>query len=179
MGCRTCSLVALSATVIPALDAEADTFGGCYGAGDAEGCVPVNTSHSYCWHSSMTTVFKSHATNSMVYLSAYTIYTAPLHSTCTASTDARWMLSNLGSLTRGRYTCELITGFLTCQRATLRLNPNLLTDGENRRKTTCHELGHSVGLRHGGTADCMRSGAVNTWWTTYSPHHIDHINARS
>lgn len=168
----------LALSVIYTQPVNADTFGGCYGDGN-EGCVPVDRSHSYCWTSSMTTAFQSHATSSMTYLDAYTSYSTPFHSTCGTSTDARWMLASLGASTRGRYTCDLITGDLTCQRATLRLNPDLLTDGNNRRKTACHELGHSAGLRHGGTADCMLNGAVTAPTSTYSTHHITHINNRA
>nr|WP_157553999.1 hypothetical protein [Herbidospora sakaeratensis] len=63
-------------------------------------------------------------------------------------------------------------------------------------KTTCHELGHTVGLDHyypqapipdfppGGVLDCMASQSVDdydeptgSWTYTYNSHHIAHINA--
>lgn len=60
------------------------------------------------------------------------------------------------------------------------------------RHTTCHEIGHTLGVRHygndgipspdgPGNHSCMRSGIWDTgatWQRQYGPHHInDHINA--
>jgi len=63
---------------------------------------------------------------------------------------------------------------------TLQLNPNLLTNTVNRRKTACHELGHALGLTHhsSGTYGCMRSGSVSVATYSYVSHHLAHIESR-
>jgi hypothetical protein len=70
----------------------------------------------------------------------------------------------------------------------MRLNIDLLLDYTQRRKTLCHEIGHSVGLQHytsagsgavpGENNDCMKSGPVDgdVWWIEYSDHHQAHID---
>jgi hypothetical protein len=52
----------------------------------------------------------------------------------------------------------------------------------NRRKIACHELGHTVGLRHWnqyhtGTGSCMYNSAVNASVEGLAQHDRDHINA--
>jgi hypothetical protein len=55
-------------------------------------------------------------------------------------------------------------------------------DDADRKKTACHEVGHSVGLQHGDNKlDCMIIGEIPAptgQWKTFGTHHInDHINA--
>jgi hypothetical protein len=54
-------------------------------------------------------------------------------------------------------------------------------DHEDKQKTACHEVGHSVGLQGGPSKpDCMRNGEIpdlSLQWRKFSDHHIfDHIN---
>lgn len=66
---------------------------------------------------------------------------------------------------------------------------NAARPNEQRRKTACHELGHTVGVRHYWNGDlpgndrrhsCLRSGEVRASWTglrRYGHHHrTQHIN---
>lgn len=58
----------------------------------------------------------------------------------------------------------------------VRFNTYYSTTAERRRKTSCHELGHSIGLDHSDTAgDCMISGAVNN--LTLESGHIDQVRS--
>jgi hypothetical protein len=48
------------------------------------------------------------------------------------------------------------------------LNSRLLGDATQRRKTTCHELGHALGLDHNSsTNSCLRSGTVGPGWSVH------------
>jgi hypothetical protein len=68
---------------------------------------------------------------------------------------------------------------LTPQRtdnADVRISSNTTTLPSNeRRKTMCHELGHSTGATHNGASGCMVSGSSTA--STYTAHVIGHMNA--
>jgi hypothetical protein len=112
---------------------------------------------------------------------------------CYSYTDVWWFEDDLGAGTRGRWECwDLSTNGDVCLSANVLLNKTELDQGpydyEDRRKTACHELGHSVGLEHGnGKNDCMVNGAIedvdpndptDPKWRHYGNHHKDdHINA--
>jgi hypothetical protein len=111
-------------------------------------------------------------------------------SACGSQTDVRGERSNniyMPNL-RGSYQCVGFVSAGICDVGQLLVNVDLLTDYTQRRKTFCHEVGHSVGLEHytsagtgvvaGENNDCMKSGSVGSelWWKEYSQHHRDHIN---
>ena len=80
---------------------------------------------------------------------------------------------------RGAYQCTSTSGVSGpgCQTARLKLNPDLLNDDLNRKKTACHEVGHSGGLSHESDPnDCMVPGPVSSGHTDYNTHHIGHLN---
>lgn len=127
----------------------------------------------------MNSAFMYHARNSMSYLDAATTYYDTEMSYCSSATDVIFRQVNSGMTERGTYQCLAFNIYGRCERALVRLNAALLTDADNRRKTACHEIGHSGGLRHGGTADCMLNGAVAQPTSWYTQHHVDHLNARA
>lgn len=106
-------------------------------------------------------------------------------------TDVRW---NQGTLTPGtlaRAPCVVYSpNGVECDRYDvtedqLQLNAGPGPNFRDYRKTSCHELGHTVGLTHGGgggdggSDDCMVSGYTTDTTVTgrYSAHHEGHINA--
>ncbi|RAY15579.1 hypothetical protein DPM19_07230 [Actinomadura craniellae] len=82
-------------------------------------------------------------------------------------------------------TCDRIDALLS----ETEINYFASNDENEYTHTACHELGHTVGLRHydgappsdiGGVNDCMNSGvhdSGNILWRTYNSHHVGHINA--
>jgi hypothetical protein len=175
----------LGAVVVPASSATADPFPSCAG----NGCLPDNFNHWWCYDGSVNVLLTSAIRRAMNNLDEQTNYTQINEPdfVCNATTDVRWQEnSGLGD-TRGDFWCLAPNSAGRCERARLRLNPTQLTDTTNRRKTACHELGHSVGLTHGDPrdpvnndsyTDCMKSGEVDndaSWWV-YDQHHIDHAN---
>lgn len=114
----------------------------------------------------------------MAWLANPTVMVRHFHSWCTIDTDVIWEFGNIDrpNGVRGVYTCRRRSGSV-CHQATLRIDPVVTGDMVNHRKTACHELGHSVGLRH--STQCMMSGAApddSIQYRRYRPHHIWHIN---
>jgi len=84
-----------------------------------------------------------------------------------------------------------VTVDVKCESYYARLNKSVISDSAHpaaqKKKTSCHELGHTVGVRHysagsspdGSTDSCMRSGpaAGEAWNTRYGDHQVKkHIN---
>jgi hypothetical protein len=169
----------------PAAPAQADTFGLC----DVDhGCLPDNFTHTYCITVGVNVVLTNAIHAAMENLDNQTSYSDVFFS-CPSFpnvADAIWQQSTTISA-RGDYLCQRFNSAGLCIQARLRLNPNLLTDTANRRKTACHEIGHSVGLKHGTDADnnlyndCMKSGPVvaDQLFDQYDSHHVTHINNRA
>lgn len=130
--------------------------------------------------------------DAMVNLDSQTEMYDTYSASCGSQTDLRGIRSTdafLGFGVRGSYQCtKFITANYRCDQGELRVNIDVLTDYTQRRKTFCHEIGHSVGLAHytsagsgvvlGENNDCMKSGKVesNLWWIEYSDHHQWHID---
>jgi hypothetical protein len=80
---------------------------------------------------------------------------------------------------RGSYVCDDFSGS-ECTSAMVYINRGWFYDTYapserygQMRKTWCHEIGHSVGLRHHDD-DCMIEGDSTA--STYTVHHIAHID---
>lgn len=176
-------VVSWIAVAIVALPANADTFGG--GPPD-EGYEADSYLHTYCYGPGFDAGLQSHANYAMdTSLALDTDMSSYRQSSCDTTTDVRWMDSNLQPAgVRGKYTCVALSSGI-CLRADVYLDPAEIdigtNDFEDRRKSACHEAGHSVGLRHGDSvSDCMRNGEIPTTalkWRRFNEHHIDdHIN---
>jgi hypothetical protein len=154
--------------------AVADPYGTCT---TDTGCKPNDKQHAYCYDASMGSSLRSAFGIAMSNLSNQAGYWVT-YAACIDSTDLHAYQVVISSTVRGDYLCLAKDQLGQCVRARIRLNPNLLTNTTNRVKTACHEIGHSGGLTHGGTTDCMRSGAVTSGYTTYNSHHVNHLNYR-
>ncbi len=164
---------AAMATFAPTIGAvSADSFGN--GPGD-EGWRPDNKDHDWCFTASWLGNWSSTANARHSYLSSATTFDGGTNDACGPGIDVQWATLNTTAW-RGSYNCISLSGDI-CDTATLIISTNESTLPANERgKTMCHELGHSTGLRHGGSSDCMLSG--NSTLTNYDSHHISHIDAQ-
>jgi hypothetical protein len=175
--------IALAVTLsLHAPPVAADTYAACLQDGSGTGCLPDNFTHSYCWGSGFTdTNLRNAVDAAMAVLDGQSSYSDSFHSSCDSIIDARWEPLSSGSL-RGDALCLSFNGAFTnghaeCESTRVRLNAALLGNALNRQKTACHELGHSTGLHHAtGEDDCMINGVVTSGHTTYSGHHVTHLN---
>lgn len=102
---------------------------------------------------------------------------------CGPNTDVAWHKFDEPNL-RGRYNCVDATGTASprsCQKARVFLNTDLLNSQSmpehNRKKTSCHEIGHSGGLKHyDDGAGCMILGHVSSGPIQYTDHQVGHLN---
>lgn len=163
------------------------------------GAIPDNFDHTYCfsgpgWTPSLRAVVNTQMVNLDTQTSYFDTYPAP---PCLGQTDIWFEVTALAAGVRGEWTCRLWgdgadgvpgTGDERCAGATVRISndPTVLVNDHQRRKTTCHEIGHSIGLAHGTDTttfwdDCMVSGTVapGIQWEQYNAHHIAHANSRT
>lgn len=156
--------------------AGADTFPDNHHDGLADSSV-----HTYCYDSfAGDESVASYAMQNA--LDATTDMSDSKHSTCYTSTDVHWQDLNLPGSLRGEYQCQTYYGD-DCDSSDVRLDFAKLDEGSNdwydRRKTSVHEIGHSVGTNH-DTISAMVTGEVPSTalaWRRYSSHDISHINA--
>ena len=159
------------------------SFADDFGLGNSDtGNRADNGWHDYCTSLSYPATWTTPIDDAMRYLDSSTVMTTFSQATCANWTDAQFrVLSNaeMGSQTRGATQCmdnQLDPISHICGGASIFLKSSLLTSYGQRRKTICHEVGHSVGLTHSlTTTDCMISGSSTVDW--YGTHHLAHINA--
>lgn len=163
--------------------AAADTFPG------AGLLLADDAIHTYCLTSSF--FLEEHKLvpeYAMYWLDQTTQMSDSPKATCVNSTDAKWYKTDLPPGYRGLAECAVVGDIPTvCDRTNLHLDFVELDigglDWEDRRKTACHELGHSVGLNHhpaGSSEGCMVSGEIpsaDVQWRRYTTHDVGHINA--
>lgn len=138
--------------------ASADPFGV---GGDNTGYLADNHDHDYCWSTNFTwQSLRDHATASMDYLNTSTSFGGGSQQTCDSGTDVYFQRFDTTDYRR-RYVCQDRSGNI-CDNADVRISSNTTTLPSNeRRKTVCHEVGHSAGAtHHSGTGwGCMISGS--------------------
>lgn len=147
--------------------------------------------HSWCYEPGFT--LSATADASMTWLRTQTNVKTVFHSPCQSKTDVRWTQKGIPGA-YGSAECKMRNSAGQCDRYVVTLNKSIIDASKHpdsqRRKTTCHELGHTVGVRHyfgsdrpgsDTTNSCLRSGEVptanQTWHTRYGAHHrTTHIN---
>jgi len=152
--------------------------------------------HTWCYQSGFT--LSTEADWAMTWLRTQTDANTAFWSPCAAEVDVWW--SNFYQPgTFGQTACKAVTSSApgVCTEFYVRMNATLINAqtlaSEQRKKTSCHELGHTVGVNHyggvtglpnpdgvGAADSCMKSGTVTTagaWTSKWGPHHINvHIN---
>jgi hypothetical protein len=152
---------------------------------------PDGGDHSWCYLADFNQ--KTAADAAMTRLRNQTDVTTNYPGACGGHTDVRWRQGGLVDaygeavcvLTRADGDCDVYR--ITLDMAEINNAPRPV---DQRTKTSCHELGHTAGVRHytapnrpgNDTADsCLRSGPVTAGWASrvgiYGNHHrTAHIN---
>lgn len=152
-----------------------------------DNAVADSSLHTFCTTPGFTTD-RTVATYAMSVLDDTTDMTDSDAGGCTnRSTDVWWWEEDLPNTLRGQRRCFSHSSPgppRVCDSSDVKLDYAQLDIGPNdwydRRKTSVHELGHSVGLGH-DTISAMISGEVPSTalqWRRYSAHDIGHINAQ-
>lgn len=153
---------------------------------------PDKALHTWCYFDVGS--LRSEMDAAMTRLRAETVVETAYYSTCGEHTDVRWVQGPTPFAGLGGWTeCKLRYANGNCDRwrvtiykAALDATPN---PGLMYREVTCHELGHSLGVRHYASAatspdnpnqSCMRNYGYSTgapWEVRYGYHHKTvHIN---
>lgn len=158
------------------------------------GAFPDSNPHTYCLGASLSSSATDEWIAHMNYLEAATDINSSGPSDCTGSTDVIGQNVNLPGAQMGLTDCIEFAGFV-CDRSRAQIDESYIAQQRypitTRRKTICHEVGHTVGLTHYKDADrdypspaenqhdCMISGTLpspDDVWKAYSTHHKSHIN---
>lgn len=177
----TLSLVALSSLLTVSVTAHANPFPNNY-----DSAVADSSLHTFCTTAGFTTD-RTVATYAMTVLDDTTDMTDSDIGTCNnVTTDVWWWEEDLPGTLRGERSCYSHSSPGVCDSSDVKVDYAQLdvgnNDFEDRRKTSVHELGHSVGLGH-DTISVMISGEIpsvtDPKWLLYSPHDInEHINVQ-
>ena len=167
----SCLLVLLVTFAPPA---SADPFG--VGPTDS-GWLADNHDHDYCWSTGFDwTTLRTAASNSMTYLESSTDFNGGSLQSCNSGTDIYFIRVNTNEY-RGQYECMDRGSGNECDRADVRISSNgTKLPSNQRRKTICHEIGHTAGATHHDINwGCMVSGSSTA--ETYVYHTRQHMNA--
>lgn len=194
--------VLLGAVWLPAAPVNADsTFTTCnsfYDAGGDTPCPADDGLFGYCIDPGMPDVWADRAWWA-AYWVGYVSDVTSVSETCNWGTDVAFHLAGYSGIPSddpsvlGRYQCHVKASATVCDHAYAIGNPGspyiyqapygskpyftyqqMLWNIENM---FCHEVGHSMSLRHDtGYGGCMVSGYSETF-NGYSTHHVGHLNA--
>lgn len=159
------AVMLLGLTIVPTQAASADVFGGCFVYQNwTTNCLADDANHGFCtpnpWRSAWGDTFVA----AMWQLDAQTDMSDTFFSACVAHVDVGGYINRspeIDPLPSGYLGMQLCTlGILgspqVCDQSSIIISGPLLTDASHRRKTLCHEVGHSVGLIHNsGFGGCM------------------------
>ena len=175
---------ALIATLLPKSSVHGDAFGqGLPNPPNGEYYKADNWVHTYCYDGgSVSALRKDNMDRAMAYLDDTTDMADQL-TTCEASgVDIEFQEFYLDNK-RGDVGCVEMdpNDDTVCRASVVRIDTAAQGSpfDHNLDKTIRHEMGHTVGLTHGGSDDAMKQGLVNgdNKWILFTQHHKDHINA--
>src|SRR5688572_23512990 len=97
-------VTAMVVGLTPAAPASADPFAGCYGPNSAQGCLPDNFSHWYCFSGVVNANLRTAFAAAMANLDNQTSYSDLVETPCSNQTDIVLVQdTSIGS--RGNYEC--------------------------------------------------------------------------
>jgi len=118
---------------------------------------------------------------------------SPLEQNCESSTDVIFYKDRIDGSAGGHSPCIRTNANGYCDTRAVTIDWDLIQavsthPNYQARKTICHEIGHTLGVRHysagsspdGTTNSCMISGVYDSgadWTKQYGPHHVAHINS--
>ncbi|MEY4390936.1 MAG: hypothetical protein RLZZ400_679 [Actinomycetota bacterium] len=183
---RMLKLIAILAACCLSLLAVSEARGDDFGTNTSDtGPFADDASHTWCeGHLNYVPSWFDPMQDAMDNLDSQTDMTTGAPTSCYTSTDIWYDVygsSVLGLNVRGRSMCRVaLTVGTVCGSFIVQLNSDLLSTYSSRRKTACHEIGHTVGLSHSSiltsTSDCMISGDYT--FHTLNSHHVSHINSK-
>ncbi len=155
------------------------------------GGPPDGGDHSWCYLANFEE--QTAADAAMTRLRNQTDVTTSYPGSCGEHTDVRWRQGGLTDAFGEAVCVARWAGSGDCDVYRITMDMGAINNApqpvRQRSKTSCHELGHTVGVRHYTAPDrpgndtedsCMRSGTVNANWTNitvYGNHHrTQHIN---
>lgn len=164
------AMLALASLAVPA-------FGDPFGVGGRDsGWLADNHDHDYCWSENFTWAnLQEIAHEAMDYLESVTDFSGGSHhGNCNSGTDVYFQRYHTTAY-RGRYQCDDRSGNV-CDNADVRISSHTGTlPSAERRKTVCHEIGHSAGATHHSSGwGCMVRGSSTS--ETYTAHTRNHMN---
>lgn len=165
-------LLLIATILVSGTLASADPFG----TGTSEtGLLADNHDHDWCWSTGFWSVtMRAKAYASHKYLESVTDFSGGSGQSCNSGTDVHWQALNTTAY-RGIWSCMDVNGD-ECDNGEARITTNTdVLPVSERRKTICHELGHSTGASHHSSGfGCMVSGTSTA--ETYVTHTINHMD---